>query len=98
MTRSRVALCLVLTSLVGPVVGCNRVDPDSPEYWEKTLSRTRRPQDAVRVVEAMRATKHVDKDFLPMLHEQLAEAKAPELKSALVRVIGALKDPSSVEP
>ncbi len=55
MTRSRVALCLVVTSLMAPTLGCNRVEPDSPAYWEKTMERTRRPADAVRVVEAMRA-------------------------------------------
>ncbi|HET9450396.1 MAG TPA: HEAT repeat domain-containing protein, partial [Aggregicoccus sp.] len=98
MTASRVALCLVLTSLVGPVAGCNRVEPDSPQYWEKTLSRTRRAADEVRVLEAMRSSGHVDKDFLPLLHAQLAEAKAPEVKSSLARIIGSLGDPSSVEP
>ncbi|MBF5043653.1 HEAT repeat domain-containing protein [Aggregicoccus sp. 17bor-14] len=102
MTRSRVALCLVLSSLVGGLaastLGCNRVDPDSPEYWDKTLSRTRRVADEVRVVDAMRGSGHVDKRFLPMLHERLGEARAPELKSALARVLGSIKDPSSVEP
>jgi HEAT repeat protein len=98
MTRSRVTLSLVLTATLIPLVGCNRVEPDSPAYWEKTLSRTRRAADEVRVVEAMRSSGHVNASFLPMLHEQLAEAKAPEVKTALARVIGTLKDPSSVEP
>src|SRR5215218_3828019 len=75
MSRSRVALCLVLTATLSALAGCNRVDPDSPEYWEKTLSRTRRVADEVRVVEAMRSSGHVSKAFLPMLHERLAEAK-----------------------
>lgn len=98
MTRSRVALCLVLTATLSALAGCSRVEPDSPAYWEKTLSRTRRAADEVRVIEAMRSSGKVTKDFLPMLHARLAEAKASDVRSALVRVIGSLKDPSSVEP
>ena len=98
MTASRVALCLVLTSLLGPVAGCTRAEPDSPEYWEKTLSRTRRAADEVRVLEAMRSSGHVDKGFLPMLHAQLAEARSAEVRSSLARIIGPLADSSSVEP
>ncbi|WP_338869786.1 HEAT repeat domain-containing protein [Myxococcus stipitatus] len=61
------------------------------------MQQTRRAEDRVRVVEAMRTKTQVTEVFLPMLHEALAQEKKPEVKAALARAIGDVHHASSVE-
>ncbi|WNG39556.1 HEAT repeat domain-containing protein [Archangium violaceum] len=90
LAASSLALMLVLS-------GC-KVDPSSPEYWEKTLGKARRAQDQVRVIEALRSSGNLNANFLPFLHGQLASDKKPEVKAAVARALGDVKNVASVEP
>ncbi len=73
-------------------------DPNTPEYWQKALEGAKRKDGKVRVVEDLRAQKKATAAFLPMLHEQLKEQKQPEVKASIARLLGELKDPSSIQP
>ncbi|MFL5357323.1 HEAT repeat domain-containing protein [Archangium sp.] len=90
LAATSLALVLVLS-------GC-KVDPASPEYWEKTLGKARRAQDQVRVLETLRSSGHLDARFLPFLHAELASDHKPEVKAAVARALGDVKNPASVEP
>jgi HEAT repeat protein len=79
------------------LLGC-RSDPKDPQFWLKELQGAKRPQDRVRLLEDLRKSEYLSQAFLPMLHEQLAAQKGPETRAALARILGQLKDPSSVEP
>ncbi|MCI0572718.1 MAG: HEAT repeat domain-containing protein [Myxococcaceae bacterium] len=94
---SRLRACLVSLSLllVGPA--CQK-DPATPEYWSSRLEDTSRTQDRVRVVEALRTSGRLTPAFLPMLHAELGRERRPEVKAALARVLGQLKDATSVQP
>ncbi|QRN95345.1 HEAT repeat domain-containing protein [Archangium violaceum] len=92
LTASSLTLVLLLT-----LPGC-KVDPTSPDYWEKSLGKARRPQDKVRVIETLRSSGHLDARFLPMLHEQLASERKPEVRAAVARALGDMKNPASVGP
>lgn len=95
MSRSLAALCVALTLLSQP--GC-KGDPGSPEYWDSNLQQSRRPDDRVRMLEALRTSGKLNEAFLPMLHAKLSSEKKPEVRAALARLLGDLKHPSSVEP
>ncbi|MFP2926278.1 HEAT repeat domain-containing protein [Pyxidicoccus sp. 3LG] len=95
MFRSVAALCVALTFL--SLAGCTD-DPTSPEYWGSNMQRSRRPEDRVRMVEAMRTSGKMNESFLPMLHEKLGSERKPEVKAALARALADLKHASSVEP
>jgi HEAT repeat protein len=90
LAASSLALVLLLT-------GC-KVDPTSPDYWGKTLGKARRAQDRVRVIETLRSSGHLNASFLPLLHEQLASEGKPEVKAAVARALGDMKNPASVGP
>jgi HEAT repeat protein len=95
MSRPFAMLSLALALLT--LSGC-KGDPSTPAWWEKSLSKARKTQDKVRVVESLRGSEHLNESFLPMLHELLKAEKRPEVRAALVRTVGSLKSPSSVEP
>ncbi|MBZ4414884.1 HEAT repeat domain-containing protein [Myxococcus sp. RHSTA-1-4] len=95
MSRSLVALCAALMLL--SQAGC-KGDSTTPEYWESSIQQSRRAEDRVRMVEALRTSGKMNASFLPMLHEKLASEKKPEVRAALARALGDLKHPSSVEP
>ncbi|WP_426749411.1 HEAT repeat domain-containing protein [Myxococcus sp. Y35] len=95
MTRSLTALCIALSFLL--LAGC-KGDPATPDYWESNLQQTRRAEDRIRLVEAMRSSGKMDERFLPMLHEKLGSERKPEVRAALARALGDLRHASSVEP
>jgi len=77
--------------------GCE-VDPSSPEHWNKRLGKARRTQDKVRVVETLRSSGQLNAAFLPFLHEQLGSPHKAELRASVVRALGDMKNPASLEP
>ncbi|WNG55389.1 HEAT repeat domain-containing protein [Archangium gephyra] len=93
MSRLLAATSLALVLLLS---GC-KVDPASPEYWEKTLGKARRAQDKVRVLETLRGSGKLDASFLPFLHGQLASDQKPEVKASVARALADVKNPASVE-
>lgn len=95
MSRSLAALCVALSFL--SLVGC-RGDSTTPEFWGANIQQSRRPEDRVNMVEAMRKSGKMNESFLPMLHEKLESERRPEVKAALARALGDLKHTSSVEP
>ncbi len=88
-------LLTVSLSLSLVLSGC-KGDPNTPEYWQKSISNAKKKKDKVARVEALRAAKVVTPAFLPMLHKELESEKAGEVRAALARLLGELKDPSSV--
>lgn len=97
MLRATPRLALAAVVAVAALTGC-KGDPGTPEYWEKRVSKARRTQDKVRVFEDLRASGKAGKDFLPFLHQRLKDEKKPETRAAVARLLGDLKDPSSVQP
>jgi HEAT repeat protein len=94
MSRLVAASSLALVLLLS---GC-KVDPASPEHWEKSLGKARRAQDKVRVLETLRGSGHLSAGFLPFLHGQLASGHKPEVKAAVARALADVRSPDSVEP
>ncbi len=88
-------LLTVSLSLSLVLSGC-KGDPNTPEYWQKAISAGKRKKDKVAKVEALRAAKVATPAFLPMLHKELESEKAGEVRAAIARLLGELKDPSSV--
>ena len=95
MFRSLAALCVALSFF--SLAGC-KGDPGTPEYWGSNIQQSRRPEDRIRMVEALRTSGKLNASFLPMLHEHLATEKKPEVRAALARALGDLKSTDSVEP
>ncbi|HZI10052.1 MAG TPA: HEAT repeat domain-containing protein [Myxococcus sp.] len=95
MSRSLAALCVALSFLFS--VGC-KGDSTTPGFWESSIQQSRRAEDRVNMVEAMRKSGKMNESFLPMLHGLLASERKAEVKAALARALGDLKHPSSVEP
>lgn len=77
--------------------GC-KGDPSKPEYWQKAIDGAHKTKDKTRVIEEMRSSKSINPAFAPMLNKELEGAKHGEVRGAVARVLGELKDPSSVEP
>lgn len=96
MSRSFVALSLAVSCLT--LGGCKKEDPKSPEYWQSSMEGAKRPDDRVRVIEALRASGNVNEQFLPLLHAKLSSERKPEVKAAVARTLGDLHHPSSLEP
>jgi HEAT repeat protein len=71
-------------------------DPALPETWAKRISGAKNTKERVKAVEDLRSSKHLTPAFVPMLQQQLADAKKPEVKMAIARVLGEQKDPSSL--
>ncbi|MCP3101991.1 HEAT repeat domain-containing protein [Myxococcus sp. K15C18031901] len=95
MSRSLAAWCAAVVFIC--LAGC-KGDSATPDYWEANLQQARRAEDRVRLIEAMRKSGKVNETFLPMLHEQLASERKPEVKAALARTLEDLHHVSSVEP
>jgi HEAT repeat protein len=93
-TAAAVALTLCL-GLLEP--GCGK-SPTDPAYWEAQLDAAQRPSEKVRVLENLRASKKLNKSFVPMLNARLGSEKSPETRAVIARALGELRDPSSVEP
>jgi HEAT repeat protein len=87
-------LCVVALTAFS---GC-KGDPKTPEYWEKSLQGARKSRDRVRTLEELRDSGKLSPAFLPMLHKQLQAQRQPEVKASVARILGGLKDPSSIEP
>lgn len=90
----RLLLVLVVAAALG---GC-KGDSSKPEYWEGKLKSARRTQDKARVLDDLRASGKANASFEPWLLERLKEEKKAETKAAVVRVLGTLKDPATVQP
>ena len=78
------------------LAGCQG-DPATPEYWGKQLDNAQKPKDRVKVVEDLRGSGKVTASFLPLLHKKLESEKSAEVKAALVKLVAAQKDPSSLD-
>lgn len=91
----RVAAGLLL-SLLFTLVGCSP-DPSKPEYWEKRISEGKAKKDRIRAVEDLRASKHLTPAVYPVLYRRLESEKSPEVKSAIVRLLGERKDEGAIE-
>jgi HEAT repeat protein len=96
MGRTAAAVVLALSSSV-LILGCSK-DPSTPAYWEAQLDQAQRPSEKVRVLENLRASKKMDKSFVPMLNAHMGTEKSPETKAVIARALGELKDSSSVDP
>ena len=92
----RLALAAFLSTLVLAATGC-KGDPSTPQYWEKELNGAHRAKDKVRVLDDLRESAKATPAFRSMLEEHLKSEKFPEVKGAIARVLGDLKDPASVE-
>ncbi len=73
-------------------------DPALPETWAKRITGAKNTKERVKAVEALRESKFMTPAMVPMLEKQLAEAKKPEVKTAIARVLGEQKEKSSVDP
>jgi HEAT repeat protein len=93
----RNAALVVGLSVLLVLSGC-KGDPSKPEYWGKAIAGAKQKKDKIRLIEDLREQKIAHAGFLPMLHERLAQEKSADTKMALARLIGELKDPSSLQP
>lgn len=100
MPRSilRTSLACLAVVLLGLMVSGCKGDPKTPEFWEKALKDARRTQERVRLIEDLRTSGNLNPSFLPMLHAQLGSEKKAEVKASIARLVGQLKDKSSVQP
>ncbi len=88
---------MLLAAVVLSLSAC-KGDPSSAEYWDKALSSAKKSKERVRVVADLRESKKLNPSFLPMLQKHFQEDKQAEVKSSIARVLGEMKDPSSVQP
>jgi HEAT repeat protein len=86
---------LVLSCVV--LAGC-KGDPASPEYWDKALTGAKAKKDKIRVLSDLRERGHANASFVPVLEKQLGAENPPEVKANIARILGDLKNPSSVDP
>ena len=93
LPRIRVATAVAVLSLAA----C-KGDPTTPEHWEKKLSSAKRPRDKARVLEELRESGKLTPAFTPMLNAQLEKEKLAEARAGIARLLGMLKQPSSVGP
>ncbi|MBI3181423.1 MAG: HEAT repeat domain-containing protein [Myxococcales bacterium] len=93
--RPLVSLCLAL-ALFG-LAGC-KGDPNTPEYWDKALNGSKKTKEKLRVLDELREAKALNGSFAPMLHAQLQSQKHAEVKAGIAKILGEVRDPSSVQP
>lgn len=91
--RARIAVSLLVVSLAA----CHG-DPGTPGHWEKRLNAAKRSRDKVRVLDELRESGKLAPAFTPMLSAQLEREKLREVKGAIAKLLGTLKDPASVDP
>lgn len=87
----------ILAASLLALTGC-KGDPNTPEYWDKALNKAKRVKERTRVLDDLRESKKVNASFLPMLHQHLSSEKQAEVKKEIARLLGEMKDPSSVQP
>lgn len=85
-----------LLSLALITTSC-KSDPALPETWAKRISGAKTTKDKVKAVEELRSSKYLTPAFFPMLQQQLNDAKKPEVKLAIARVLGEQKDASALD-
>jgi HEAT repeat protein len=90
----RVVLAALLLSFA--LVGC-KSDPSTVEHWEKRIAEGKGKKEKIKAVEDLRTSKYLTPAMLPMLQKRLEAEKAPEVKTAIARVLGEQKNPSSLE-
>lgn len=95
MKRTIGAVCLALALAFTP--GC-KGDPATPEYWGKSLDKSPKAKDRVRVIDDLRSSGKLSAAFLPMLHQRLENEKSYEVKASIAKILSEMKDPSSIEP
>jgi len=93
LPRVRIAVSVLVVSLAA----C-RDDPGSPQHWEKRLSGAKRSRDKMRVLEELRESGKLAPTFTPMLCAELERERLAAVKGAIAKLLGTLKDPSSVGP
>jgi HEAT repeat protein len=93
----RLLSALLAVSLLVVVPACSK-DPATPEYWTEALDKAGKAQERVKVVELLRSSGKVNAAFLPGLHAHLAKEKKAEVKASIARLLGEIKDPSSIQP
>jgi HEAT repeat protein len=91
----RTTVLSALSVLVLVLSGC-KGDPKTPEYWDKQINSAHRAKDKVRVVDDLRESGNANASFIPMLLNRLSQDKQPEVRGAIARVLGSLKDASAV--
>ena len=92
----RLATFGVVLSLGLGLVGCSP-DPSKPEYWEKRITEGKSKKEKVRAVEDLRASKFLTPAVYPVLYKRLDAEKSPEVKAAMVRLLGEQKDKGALE-
>ncbi|MGQ0507273.1 MAG: HEAT repeat domain-containing protein [Myxococcaceae bacterium] len=95
MSRLLATSCLAAVLLLVP--GCKE-DPSKPEYWDKALKSSKKQKDKERTLEQLRESGQLKPTMLPMLHDALAQEKRADVKKSVARLLGEMKDPSSVDP
>lgn len=93
----RVALAVSLSMLLLVTSGC-KGDPATPEFWDKALEGAKKKKDKVRVVEDLRKQEPKPSNILPVLTKHLGSEKSGEVKAAIARLLGEMKDPAAVGP
>jgi HEAT repeat protein len=73
-------------------------DSKTPEYWDKQLNSAHKSNQKARVLDDLRESGNLSTAFLPMLHAHLGADKQSEVRGAIARLLGQLKDASSVDP
>jgi HEAT repeat protein len=93
----RSSMCVALCMAVLGLSGC-KADPSSPEYWAKAIDSAKRTKDRVRVVNELRESPHKGPAMLGVIQQRLGTEKSADVKAAMARVLGEVKDPSSIRP
>jgi HEAT repeat protein len=70
--------------------GC-KSDPSTVEHWDKRIENGKGKKDKIKAIEDLRTSKYLKADMVPMLVKHLENEKAPEVKAAIVRVLGEQK-------
>lgn len=76
--------------------GCTR-DLNSPQYWEKEWGQAKHSKARIQLLDNLKETGKLQPSFLPFLHRSLQEEKQGEVKAALARALGELRDESSID-
>ncbi|MFO0597891.1 MAG: HEAT repeat domain-containing protein [Myxococcaceae bacterium] len=101
MTLSRPAVGRVTSVLVlsvALVMSSCKSDPNLPETWDKRIAGAKNTKEKVKVVEELRASKHMSAAMVPMLEKRLGDEKKPDVKASIARVLGEAKQASSIDP
>jgi len=89
---------LLITICMCVLSACPSLPADKPAYWKKALGKASSHTEKAIILGNLRKQKPLDAEFLPLLHEVLAEEKSPDVRVAAVRIIADLRHPSSLGP